>query len=261
MKTLLVNKLFNVSNKTAIVTGGGRGLGEIMAHTLAEAGANVVVCSRDLAACKEVSKALKEKGVQSLAFECDVTVPAEVEHVVRETVKQFGTIDILVNNSGTSWIAPILTMPADKWDKVMAVNVRGTFLFSQAVANVMTNQKSGKIINIASISGFGGTMDTFMNTTAYNTSKGAVMTFTKDLAVKLAPHNIQVNAIAPGFFPTKLSKPVIDHFSKQIIARTPAGRIGHPNDLKGAILFLASPASSYINGHILTIDGGTSALA
>lgn len=257
---LQVNELFDFSNKTAIVTGGGKGLGEIMAHTLAEAGANVVVCSRDLKACDEVSDALVKKGVYSLAYKCDVTVPEEVEYVVSETVKHFGTIDILINNSGTSWIAPILDMPADKWDKVMDVNVKGVFLFSQAVAKVMIKQKFGKIINIASISGFGGTPESFMNTTAYNTSKGAVMTFTKDLAVKLAPHNIQVNAIAPGFFPTKLSKPVIDHFTKPILERTPASRFGEENDIKGAALFLASQASNYIVGHILVVDGGTTAL-
>ncbi|MDQ0232722.1 SDR family oxidoreductase [Metabacillus malikii] len=257
---MLLDELFNLSNKTAIVTGGGRGLGEIMAHALADAGANVVVCSRDIDTCKAVSEALKQKGVQSLAFECDVTDPAQVEHVVNETVAQFGTLDILINNSGTSWIAPFTDLPADKWDKVMAVNLKGTFLFSQAAAKVMTKQKSGKIINIASISGFGGTMDTFMNATAYNTSKGAIMTFTKDIAVKLAPHNIQVNAIAPGFFPTKLSAPVLNHFSKKIIARTPLGRIGEPDDLKGATLFLASNASNYITGHILTLDGGATAV-
>lgn len=256
-----VKDLFDLSNKTAIVTGGGRGLGEIMAHALAEAGANVVVCSRDLKACEAVSDALVKKGVYSLAYECDVTVKEDIEHVVDETVKHFGTIDILINNSGTSWISPILDMPADKWDKVMAVNVKGVFLFSQAVAKVMTKQKSGKIINIASVSGFGGTLESFMNTTAYNTSKGAVMTFTKDIAVKLAPHNIQVNAIAPGFFPTKLSKPVLDHFSEPVLARTPAGRIGEENDIKGATLFLASQASNYIIGHTLVIDGGMTALA
>jgi NAD(P)-dependent dehydrogenase (short-subunit alcohol dehydrogenase family) len=258
---LHVHQLFDLTNKTAIVTGGGRGLGELMAYALAEAGANVVVCSRDLKACEAVRDVLIEKGVRSLAYECDVTVQEEVEYVVSETVKHFGTIDILINNSGTSWIAPILDMPADKWDKVMNVNVKGVFLFSQAVANVMAKQKLGKIINIAAVQGFGGTPESIMNSTVYNTSKGAVITFTKDLAVKLAPHNIQVNAIAPGFFPTQLSKPVIDHFSKPVLARTPAGRIGEANDIKAAVIFLASKASDYIVGHILVVDGGMTALA
>jgi gluconate 5-dehydrogenase len=257
---LSLHELFSLKNKTAIVTGGGKGLGARMAMTLAEAGANVVVCSRDLKACEQISEKIKEKGVQSLALSCDVTQQQEIERVVAETLRKFGTIDILVNNSGTSWTGPALELPADKWDKVMNVNVRGLFLFSQAAAKVMTKQGSGKIINISSVTGMGGTHPELMDTIAYSTSKGAVMTFTKDLAVKLARYNIQVNAIAPGFFPTKMSRSVLEKENAMILKGVPARRFGHEEDLDGAILFLSGKASDYVIGHILIVDGGITTL-
>lgn len=253
-------ELFNLTHKTAIVTGGGRGLGEQIALALADVGANVVVCSRNIKACQTVSEQLKEKGVQSLAIECDVTKQEDIDRVVKDTIDRFGTIDILVNNSGTSWAAPVLELPADKWDKVMSVNLKATFLFSQATAKLMVKQGSGKIINIASVAGFGGTPPALMDTIAYNTSKGAVLTFTKDLAVKLAPHNIQVNAIAPGFFPTKITKNILESSPYNIIGHTPAGRFGNEKDIKGVAVFLASKASDYVIGHVLVVDGGISAV-
>lgn len=198
-------ELFDLSNKTAIVTGGGRGLGEQMAYALAEAGANIVVCSRNLEACQTVSKKLASMGAQSLALECDVTNENNISFVIAETISHFGRLDILINNSGTSWVAPLLDYPEDKWDKVMDVNVKGAFLFTQAAARAMKDQGSGKIINIASVTGFRGAPSGFLDTPAYNTSKGALMVLTKDLAVKLAPYNIQVNSIAPGLFPTKMT--------------------------------------------------------
>jgi NAD(P)-dependent dehydrogenase (short-subunit alcohol dehydrogenase family) len=254
-----VNDLFSLQGKTAIVTGGGRGLGEQIAEAYADAGANVVVCSRNLEACQQISDSLLAKGVRSLALKCDVSNPEEIQYVVDETIKEFGRIDILVNNSGVSWGAPALEMPADKWDKVMNINLKAVFLFSQAVGKIMKEQRSGKIINIASIAGFGGQEPTVMDAIGYSTSKGAVITFTKDLAVKLAPYNIHVNAIAPGFFPTKMAKGVIDHSGEKILERTPAGRFGSDDDMKGPALFLASDASNYVYGHVLVVDGGTSA--
>ncbi|WP_191562113.1 SDR family oxidoreductase [Metabacillus idriensis] len=255
-----LHELFSLKNKTAIVTGGGRGLGARMAMTLAEAGANIVVCSRDLKNCEQISEKIKEKGVQSLALSCDVTNQQDIERVIAETLSKFGTIDILVNNSGTSWTAPVLELPADKWDKVMNVNVRGLFLFSQAAAKVMTKQGSGKIINISSVTGMGGTHPELLDTIAYSTSKGAVMTFTKDLAVKLARYNIQVNAIAPGFFPTKMSRSVLEKENAMILKGVPARRFGQEQDLDGAILFLSGKASDYIIGHVLVVDGGITTL-
>lgn len=254
-----MKNLFSLQGKTAIVTGGGRGLGEQIAVAYAEAGANVVVCSRKLDACQVISESLKEKGVRSLALQCDVSNQADIQHVVDETLKEFGRIDILVNNSGISWGAPALEMPIDKWDKVMDINLKAVFLFSQVVGKIMVEQKSGKIINIASIAGMGGQDPTVMDAIGYSASKGAVIAFTKDLAVKLAPHNVHVNAIAPGFFPTKMAKGILDYAGEKILERTPAGRFGSEDDMKGPALFLASNASDYVYGHVLVVDGGTSA--
>ncbi|MGG1674523.1 SDR family oxidoreductase [Neobacillus sp. NRS-1170] len=251
--------LFSLKGKTAIVTGGGRGLGQQIAEIYAEAGANVVICSRDIDACQELSDALKEKGVGSLAFKCDVSNPDDIQHVVDETIKEFGRIDILVNNSGTSWGAPALEMPADKWDKVMDINLKAVFLFSQAAGKVMKEQRSGKIINIASIAGMGGQNPLVMDAIGYSVSKGAVITLTQELAVKLAPYNVHVNAIAPGFFPTKMTKAILGYSGEKILERTPAGRFGSDEDMKGPALFLASSASDYVMGHVLAVDGGSSA--
>ncbi|MGB8002189.1 MAG: SDR family oxidoreductase [Anaerobacillus sp.] len=255
-----VMELFDLTGKTAIVTGGGRGLGKQIAEGFAEAGANVVVCSRKLDACESVREELESKGVKSLAFECDVTNQEQVQRVVDGTVKEFGRIDILVNNSGASWGAPVVEMPLEAWHKVLEVNVTGTFLFAQAAGKEMIKQQSGKIINIASVAGLGGADPRYMDAIGYNTSKGAVITFTKDLAVKWGGHNINVNAIAPGFFPTKMSKGLIEAGGDRMLETTPLNRFGSDDDLKGAALFLASQASNYVTGDILIVDGGQHAM-
>ncbi|MGY0694481.1 SDR family oxidoreductase [Virgibacillus sp. FSP13] len=251
--------LFKLDGKTAIVTGGGRGLGAQIARGFAEAGANVVVCSRKLAACEKMSEELKQLGVDSLAFACDVSNPEDVKKVVAGTVDHFGAIDILVNNSGATWGAPVLDMPFEAWQKVINVNITGTFLMSQEVGKTMIKQNQGKIINIASVAGFGGTDPRYMDTIGYNTSKGAVMTFTKDLAVKWGQHNINVNAIAPGFFPTKMSRGLLEQGEEKILEGTPLNRLGNDADLQGAALFLASKASDFVSGDILAVDGGSHA--
>ncbi|EGL83048.1 short-chain dehydrogenase/reductase SDR [Caldalkalibacillus thermarum TA2.A1] len=255
-----IHELFSLKGKSAIVTGGGRGLGAQMAEALAEAGANVVICSRKVEACRDVSEQLQAKGVQTLALKCDVTQPDDVQEVVRRTIEQFGSIDILINNSGTSWGAPVLEMPLDKFEKVMQVNVTGTFLMSQAVAKVMVKQQAGKIINIASVAGLGGSDPEVLDAIGYQASKGAVITLTKDLAVKFAKYNIHVNAIAPGFFPTKMAGPVIERNKDKILRHTPLKRFGSDYDLKGAAVFLASRASDYVTGHVLVVDGGAHAM-
>ncbi|MGK7378872.1 SDR family oxidoreductase [Planococcus sp. 1R117A] len=252
--------LFKLEGKTAIVTGGGRGLGAQIAEGFAEAGANVVVCSRKLDACEEISEQLKRKGVKSLALACDVTNPEDVKRVVQKTLEEFGTIDILVNNSGATWGAPVLDMPLDAWHKVMEVNVTGTFLMSREVGETMIRQKSGKIINIASVAGLGGIDPRLMDTIGYNTSKGAVITFTKDLAAKWGQFNINVNALAPGFFPTKMSKALIEQGGDRLLDQTPLRRFGTEEDLKGAALFLASKASDYVTGDVVIVDGGMHAI-
>ncbi|MBM7703744.1 SDR family oxidoreductase [Metabacillus iocasae] len=255
-----VLQLFDLTGKTAIVTGGGRGLGAQIARGFAEAGANVVLCSRKVEACQEVAKELETLGVRTLALKCDVANAEDVRYVVEETKKTFETIDILVNNSGATWGAPVTDMPLEAWQKVMDVNVTGTFLMSQEVGKVMIAQRTGKIINIASVAGLGGTDPRFMDTIGYNTSKGAVITFTKDLAAKWGQYNINVNALAPGFFPTKMSKGIIEHGKESILNFTPLGRFGNDDDLKGAALFLASNASNYVTGDVLVVDGGVHAM-
>ena len=257
---MTVLDLFKLEGKTAIVTGGGSGLGAQIAKGFAEAGANVVVCSRNLDACTEMSEKLISLGVESMALACDITKQEDVQRVIEETVMRFGKIDILVNNSGATWGAPVVDMPIEAWQKVMDVNVTGTFLMSQEAGKVMIEQGHGKIINIASVAGFGGTNPRYMDTIGYNTSKGAVITFTKDLAVKWGQYNINVNAIAPGFFPTKMSKGLIEHGGDHILKSTPLNRFGSDEDLKGAALFLASKASDYVTGDVLVVDGGTHAM-
>ncbi|GGA58260.1 gluconate 5-dehydrogenase [Kroppenstedtia guangzhouensis] len=253
-----IQSMFDLTGKTAIVTGGGRGLGAQIALVLAEAGAHVVVCSRRLEVCQKISEKLKGQRIRSLAMKCDVTNPEDVNHVVEATLREFGHIDILVNNSGATWGAPALEMPLDKWQKVMDVNVKGTFLFSQAVGKVMVKQERGKIINMASVAGLKGSPAEVMDTIGYNASKGAIISFTRDLGVKLAPYNIQVNAIAPGFFPTKMSKGLLEIAGNRILAGTPAGRFGNDEDIRGVALFLASRASDYIIGQTIVVDGGQS---
>lgn len=255
-----VKELFDLTGKVAIVTGGGRGLGEQIAKGFAEAGANVVLCSRNVEACNEISNELKKLDVESLAFKCDVTNQDEVQHVVNQTFEKFGRIDILVNNSGASWGAPAEEMPIEAWNKVFNVNVTGTFLMSKAVGKIMIEQKSGKIINIASVAGLKGSNPKYLDAIGYSASKGAVVNFTRDLAVKWGPKGINVNAIAPGFFPTKMSKDVIAHGKDAILEATPLKRFGSENDLKGVALFLAAPASDYVTGEIVVVDGGSSAM-
>ncbi len=255
-----VMDLFKLDGKTAIVTGGGRGLGAQIAEGFAEAGANVVLCSRKVEACEEMAEKLKQHGVRTLALECDVTKPEDVERVVRKTLEEFGTIDILVNNSGATWGASVLEMPLDAWRKVLDVNITGTFLMSQAAGEAMVKQGSGKIINIASVAGLGGIDPRLMDTIGYNTSKGAVITFTKDLAAKWGQHNINVNALAPGFFPTKMSRGLIEKGGNELLNLTPLNRFGTDEDLKGAALFLASKASDYVTGDVIIVDGGMHAI-
>ncbi|OIK12731.1 SDR family oxidoreductase [Bacillus sp. MUM 13] len=255
-----VKELFDLSGKAAIVTGGGRGLGLQIAEGFAEAGAHVVVCSRKEEACLEASESLKRLGIRTLAIKCDVTNREDVEHVISKTLDEFGAIDILVNNSGASWGAPAEEMPLDAWEKVLNVNVTGTFLMSQAAGKVMLQQKYGKIINIASVAGIKGSDPRYMDAIGYSSSKGAVIAFTKDLAVKWGPRGIYVNAIAPGFFPTKMSAALIEKGGNAILAGTPLRKFGSNHDLKGAALFLASSASDFITGETLIVDGGSHAM-
>jgi NAD(P)-dependent dehydrogenase (short-subunit alcohol dehydrogenase family) len=250
--------MFDLHGRVAIVTGGSVGLGRQMAEALAEMGADLVLCARKKERCQQASEALQKLGVQVLALGCDVKDPASVQAVADATVQKFGRIDILINNAGTSWGAPVETMTLEQWNKVIETNLTGTFLFSQAVGKAMIAQRRGKIINIASVAGLRGSSPKF-SAIGYSASKGGVIIFTKDLACKWGMHNIQVNAIAPGWFPTDMSEKVIERNKEALLAGIPLGRFGGPQDLKGAAIFLASAASDYVTGHILVVDGGQSA--
>src|SRR3989440_8612108 len=254
-----VQDLFDLSGKTAIVTGGGSGIGRQMAGALAELGANVVVCARKVERCEQAAAELAELGVRALGLRCAVRDPAEVQAVVDRTVGELGGLDVLVNNAGTSWGAPAVETPLEGWQKVVDVNLTGVFLCSQAAGRVMIERGGGSIVNIASVAGLRGSPPGKMDAVAYNASKGGVIAFTRDLAHKWAPHGIRVNAIAPGWFPTEMSKVLLDRFGEEFVQRVPLGRFGGADDLKGAIAFLASPASSFVTGHTLVVDGGQSA--
>lgn len=231
-----------------------------MAMALAESGANVVVCSRTIEACEVVSEQMKQLGVNSLALQCDVTDQDSIHHVVHQVIEKFEKIDILINNSGATWGAQALEMPLEKWHKVMEVNATGTFLMCQAVGKQMVAQRSGKIINIASIAGLYGVSPKLLNAVGYHASKGAIIAFTKDLAAKLGEYHINVNAIAPGFFPTKMTKDLLTYSQDKIVEQAPLGRLGSDDDLKGAAVYLSSRASDYVTGQVLSVDGGISAV-
>jgi NAD(P)-dependent dehydrogenase (short-subunit alcohol dehydrogenase family) len=252
--------LFRLDGKTAIVTGGGRGLGRYMAEALSDAGASVVLCSRKMEPLEEVCREIEAGGGRALAVECDVTDPDEVEKVVSAAVENFGSMDVVVNNSGATWGALPEEMPLDRFDQVMRVNVRGTFLMSQAAGRRMIEGGTGgTIINISSVAGIVGGHPDFMQTVGYNSSKGAIISMTRDLATSWAQHNITVNAIAPGWFPTRMSGGLIEKFEEEMLGGIPLGRFGNPEDLKGVAIFLASPAAAYITGQTIVVDGGATA--
>ena len=253
-----VKELFDLTGRVAIVSGGSMGLGLQMAEGLAEMGASLVICARKKERCEEATESLRNHGVRAMALGCDVKDKASIAQVVEETLAKFGRIDILVNNAGVSWGASLEEMTLEQWDKVLSTNLTGTFLFCQAVDKAMISQGSGKIINIASVAGLRGASSD-LQAIGYHASKGGVIALTKDLACKCAPHNIQVNAIAPGWFPTHMSGWIIEHHKESLLAKIPLARFGGDHDLKGAAVFLASDASSYVTGHVLVVDGGQTA--
>jgi NAD(P)-dependent dehydrogenase (short-subunit alcohol dehydrogenase family) len=253
------SELFDLSGRVAIVTGGATGIGRQMAEGLAEMGADLVLCARHADRCEQAAEELSALGVRALGLRCDVRDPAEVQAVVDRTRSELGRIDILVNNAGTSWGAPAEDHPLDGWQKVIDVNLTGVFLFAQAAGRVMIDQRSGKIVNISSVAGLGGAPPELMNAIAYTTSKGGVIAFTRDLATKWAQHEINVNAIAPGWFPSDMSRALLEAQPDAFLEHIPLRRFGGADDLKGAVVFLASRASDYVTGQTLVVDGGQSA--
>ena len=253
------SELFDLAGKVAIVTGGGSGIGRQMAQGLAEAGADVVLCARKPERCEDAAEELRALGVRALGLRCDVRDPAEVQAVVDRTRGDFGRIDVLVNNAGTSWGAPAEDHPLAGWQKVIDVNLTGVFLCSQAAGRVMIEQQAGRIVNVASVAALGGAPPELMNAVAYNASKGGVVAFTRDLATKWARHGITVNAIAPGWFPSDMNRALLEGQEERYLEHIPLRRFGGPDDLKGAVVFLASAASAYVTGQLLVVDGGQSA--
>ena len=254
-----VQQLFDLSGRVALVTGGSRGLGLEMAEALGEAGARVVVTARRQQWLTSAHDALSAAGIDVLAVPCEISDPAQVEALCQAIDRRFGAVDILVNNAGISWGAPAAEMPLDKWRQVIETNLTGTFVVTQVVGRSMIARRSGKIINTASIAGLVGEPAEVLDAIGYSAAKGGVIAFTRDLAVKWAPHGICVNAIAPGFFPTRMTEGVLEHAEQHIVARTPLGRVGRPGELKGVAVFLASAASDYITGQIIAVDGGATA--
>ncbi len=258
--TSSVLKLFDLSGKTALVTGGSRGLGLQIAHALGGAGARVMITSRKAADLEEAAAGLQAVGIDANWLAADVSQPSEIQRLTDEALQRLGQIDVLVNNAGATWGAPAQDYPLAAWDKVMNLNVRSVFLTSQAVARTsMIPRRQGRIINIASIAGLRGSST--QQTVAYNTSKAAVINLTRSLAGEWGPHGINVNALAPGMFPSKMTQGTIEHMGlKAMCARAPLRRIGDDDDLKGAALLFASAAGKHITGEVLAIDGGVAAM-
>ncbi|PYP86421.1 MAG: gluconate 5-dehydrogenase [Candidatus Angelobacter sp. Gp1-AA117] len=254
-----VKQLFDLTGRVAIITGGSIGLGRQMAEGLAEMGANLVLCARKKERCRQAAEELQQLGVKTMAIGCDVKSAASIQEMVDATLAQFGRIDILINNAGISWGAPVEQMSLEDWNKVLETNLTGTFLCCQAVGKTMVAQGRGKIINIASVAGLSGAPPDAVQAIGYHASKGGVISFSRDLACKWAAHNINVNAIAPGWFPTHMSDWVIEHKKDYLLQHIPLHRFGTDHDLKGAAVFLASNASNYVTGHVLVVDGGQSA--
>ena len=256
-----IQQLFDLTGKTAIVTGGSRGLGLQLATALGEAGARVMLSSRKADDLRDAVATLKANGVEADWIAADCASEAGARGLAAEAVQRMGQVDILVNNAGAAWGAPAEEHPIDAWDKVMNLNVRGYFVLSQEVARLsMIPRRSGRIINVASIAALGGnTAD--MHTIAYNTSKGAVLNFTRALACEWGKYEITVNTICPGFFPSKMSQGLFQQMGEdRLAARAPLRRLGGDNDLKGLCVLYASEAGRHITGQWLAVDGGVSVI-
>lgn len=256
-----LTEMFSLKGKVALVTGGGRGIGKFIATGLAEAGADIILTSRKIKNLEATAAELTaNQKVKAAAIACDMAREETVETMLRDALKQFGRIDILVNNAGATWGAPTLDFPLEKWDQLFNVNVRGVWVLTQKVARIMKEQGGGNIINISSVMAFRGSTEEGHPAIPYNSTKAAINLLTMNLAVKLAPFKIRVNAIAPGFFHTDMmayvDKPEFKAVREAIIKEIPLQRIGEMDDMKGVAVFLASPASRFMTGHVLVVDGG-----
>jgi len=253
----LISQLFDLTGRVAIVTGGSRGLGQEMAEGLAEAGARVMLCARRDEWLRPALDDMRARGFTADGLLCDVAKPADVAAVVARTLAAYGRIDILINNAGVSWGEAPETMPLDKWQKVIDVNLTGAFLFAQAAGRAMLEREYGRIINVASIAGLQSLVNG-PHYAAYAASKAGLMGLTRELAASWGRRGIRVNAIAPGFFHSRLADAAIPMAEPHIQAFSPIARVGAAGELKGVAVFLASDASNYITGQTIIVDGGAS---
>ncbi len=256
-----IQQLFDLSGKTALITGGSRGIGLQVAHALGEAGARLMLCARNAEALEVATAQLQAAGIDARWIAADCARESDLQCLVDQTLQRMGDVDILVNNAGATWGAAAQEHPLAAWDKVMNLNVRGYFLLSQWIArHSMMERRQGRIINMASIAGLGGNPPP-VKTLAYNTSKGAVINFTRALAVEWGEYNITVNAICPGFFVSQMTAATLVTLGlEKITARVPLQRLCDDEDLKGIAVLLASDAGKHITGQLLAVDGGVSAV-
>lgn len=256
-----LKSLFDLRGKVALITGGSRGLGLQIAEALGEFGAAVILVARKADALEAAAKGLADQGIDARWIVADLRLPGAVEDVVGQAVRELGSVDILVNNAGASWGAPAEDYPLEAWNKVFELNVTSLFALTQAVARTCFKPAGrGCVINVASIEGLQGHDPRMIGTIAYNAAKGAVVNMTRALAAEWGSQGIRVNALAPGFFPTKMTHGTLDAVGDVLLTGIPLGRFGGSDDLKGAALLLASDAGAYMTGHILVIDGGMTAI-
>jgi NAD(P)-dependent dehydrogenase (short-subunit alcohol dehydrogenase family) len=250
-----LSELFDLTGRAAIVTGGSRGLGEEMAEGLAEAGASLMLCARRDEWLAPTVDRLRKRGFAVDGIVCDVARQTDVDRVVHATVSRFGKVDILVNNAGVTWASEPEAMPLDKWQKVLDVNLTGAFLFAQAAARDMLKREWGRIINVASIAGLQGSVNG-PHFAGYAATKAGLLGLTRELAASWGRSGIRVNAIAPGFFHSRLADAAIALTESSIKASSPIPRVGEAGELKGVCVFLAADASNYITGQTIVVDGG-----
>jgi NAD(P)-dependent dehydrogenase (short-subunit alcohol dehydrogenase family) len=254
-----VRKLLDLAGKIALVTGGSRGLGLQIAEALGEMGAKLALTARKPEELEEAREHLARQNIEALALPCDLSQPEAIGPMLSKLLERLGKVDILVNNAGATWGAPAEDHPLEAWQKVVNLNLTGTFLVTQAVGKrSMIPNRYGRIVNVASIAGLRGNPVGMLKTIAYNTTKGGLVNFTRTLAAEWGEYGITVNAVAPGFFPSKMSRGALEKIGQKIVASVPLHRLGNEEDLKGVVALLASDASRHITGQIVAVDGGAS---